>query len=60
MSGWPHLYPASIAVGDSLGGTVGAINIVSLWAVLGVMAVYFFGSRLFGRCRRRLRPASWS
>ena len=49
ITGWPHLYPSSIAIGYSLGGAVGAINIVSLWAVLGVLAVYFFGSRLVGR-----------
>lgn len=46
---FPQLYPASIAIGYSLGGAVGAIHIVSLWAVLGVLAVYFFGSRLVGR-----------
>ena len=49
ISQFPHVYPASIAIGYSLGGAVGAINIVSLWAVLGVLAVYFFGSRLIGR-----------
>ena len=49
ISGWPQLYPASIAIGYSLGGALGATNIVSLWAVLGLLAVYFFGSRLIGR-----------
>ena len=49
ISQFPALYPASIAIGYSLGGAVGAINIVSLWAMLGVLAVYFFGSRLIGR-----------
>lgn len=49
ISGWPHLYPASIAIGQGLAGTVGATNMVALWATLGLLAVYFFGARLVGR-----------
>lgn len=49
IAGWPHLYPASIAIGYRLGGTLGATNMVALWATFGLLAVYFFGSRLTGR-----------
>ena len=46
---WPHLFPASIAIGYRLAGTRGATNMVALWATLGLLAVYFFGARLIGR-----------
>ena len=46
---WPHLFPASIAIGYRLAGTPGATNMVALWATLGLLAVYFFAARLIGR-----------
>ena len=46
---FPHLFPASVAIGYRLGGHRGATNMVALWATLGVLAVYFFGARLIGR-----------
>jgi 4-amino-4-deoxy-L-arabinose transferase-like glycosyltransferase len=46
---FPHLYPASIAVGYGLNGLSGARQAVGVWAILGLLAVYFAGSRLFGR-----------
>lgn len=49
ISHWPHLYPASIAIGYHLAGAKGAASLVSVWAILGLLSVYFFGSRLIGR-----------
>jgi 4-amino-4-deoxy-L-arabinose transferase-like glycosyltransferase len=49
VSQFPHLYPASIAVGYGLGGLTGARRVVTFWGVFGVLAVYFLGARLFGR-----------
>jgi hypothetical protein len=49
VSQFPHLYPASIAVGYGLGGLTGARRTGVFWGVLGVVAVYFLGARLFGR-----------
>jgi hypothetical protein len=46
---FPHLYPASIAVGYDLGGVRGALLAVVVWAVFGLVAVYFLGVRLVGR-----------
>jgi hypothetical protein len=46
---FPHLYPASIAIGYGLDGLTGARRTVGLWAVLGVLALYFAGARLVGR-----------
>jgi hypothetical protein len=46
---FPHLYPASIAIGYGLAGLSGAREAVAWWAVLGVLAVYFAGSRWIGR-----------
>ncbi len=46
---FPHLFPASIAVGYGLDGLTGARRTVGVWAVLGVLAVYFAGARLIGR-----------
>ncbi len=45
---FPHLLPASIAIGYGLNGLSGALHTLSAWAVLGVLAVYFLGVRLFG------------
>jgi hypothetical protein len=49
VSQFPHLYPASIAIGYGLDGLTGARLAVVFWGVLGVIAVYFLGARLLGR-----------
>lgn len=46
---FPHLFPASIAVTYGANGLTGARRAVAWWALLGVLAVYFLGARLFGR-----------
>jgi hypothetical protein len=46
---FPHLFPAAIAIGYGLDGLTGARRTVGVWAVLGVLALYFAGARLFGR-----------
>ena len=46
---FPHLYPIWIAIGYGVDGLSGARNIIGLWGVLGVMAVYFAGVWLVGR-----------
>ncbi len=46
---FPHLLAASIAIGYSLDGIRGALGTVGVWAILGLLAVYFAGARLFGR-----------
>ena len=46
---FPHLFPASIAVGYGIAGLTGARWTTPVWAMLGVLAVYFAGARLFGR-----------
>ncbi len=46
---FPHLFPASIAIGYGLDGLTGARRAVSVWATLGLLAVYFAGARLIGR-----------
>ncbi len=46
---FPHLFPASIAVGYGIDGLNGARRTVGAWAILGVLAVYFTGARLAGR-----------
>jgi hypothetical protein len=46
---FPHLFPASIAVGYGLNGLSGARRTVGVWAILGLLAVYFAGARVFGR-----------
>lgn len=46
---FPHLFPASVAIGYGLDGLTGARRVTGAWAVLGVLAVYFTGVRLFGR-----------
>jgi hypothetical protein len=50
---FPHLFPASIAIGYGLDGLTGARRAVGVWAILGVLAVYFAGRRLAGA------PAAW-
>ena len=46
---FPHLYPASIALGYGLNGLTGARWASSFWAILGLLSVYFAAARLFGR-----------
>ena len=46
---FPHLYPASIAIGYGLDGLTGARNTIGAWAILAIIAVYFAGALLFGR-----------
>jgi hypothetical protein len=46
---FPHLYPASIAIGYGIDGLTGARRVSGLWAILGLLAVYFAGARLFGK-----------
>jgi hypothetical protein len=46
---FPHLFPASIAIGYGVDGLSGAREAVGVWAMLGVLAVYFVGARLVGR-----------
>ena len=46
---FPHLFPASIAVGYGIDGLSGARRTVGVWAILGLLAVYFATARLAGR-----------
>lgn len=46
---FPHLFPASVAIGYGLHGLTGARTVVAVWGMLGVLGVYFLGARLFGR-----------
>jgi hypothetical protein len=49
VSQFPHVYPASIAIGYSIGGLSGARCTFAFWAVFGLLSVYFLGARLLGR-----------
>jgi len=49
VSQFPHLFPASIAIGYGVDGLTGARWTVTAWGVVGLLAVYFLGARLFGR-----------
>jgi hypothetical protein len=46
---FPHLFPASVAIGYGVDGLNGARRAVGIWAILGVVSVYFAGARLVGR-----------
>lgn len=46
---FPHLFPASIALGYGINGLSGALRAVTAWGILGILAVYFVAVRLFGR-----------
>jgi hypothetical protein len=46
---FPHLFPASIAIGYGIDGLTGARRTVGVWALLGLVAVYFAGVRVIGR-----------
>jgi hypothetical protein len=56
---FPHFLPASMSLGYAIGGMRGATTTVVVWAVLGLLAVYFFGVRLAGAGRRFLRARYW-
>ncbi len=45
---FPHFYPSSIAVAYGIHGLSGAREVAAWWGMLGVLAVYFLGVRLFG------------
>ena len=49
ISQFPHFLPASMTLGYAFGGLRGATTTVVVWAVFGLLAVYFFGVRLTGR-----------
>ena len=46
---FPHVFPASIAIGYGIDGLSGARHAVGVWAILGLVAVYLAGARLLGR-----------
>jgi hypothetical protein len=46
---FPHLFPASIAAAYGIDGLTGTRRAAGFWAILGLLAVYFAGARLFGR-----------
>jgi hypothetical protein len=46
---FPHLFPASIAIGYGIDGLSGARLTTGVWALLGLLSVYFMGGRLVGR-----------
>jgi hypothetical protein len=46
---FPHLFPASIAIGYGLNGLSGARQAVVAWTLLGLVAWYYLGARLLGR-----------
>jgi hypothetical protein len=46
---FPHLFPASLAIGYGVDGLTGVRDVPGVWAILGLLAVYFAGARLFGR-----------
>ena len=46
---FPHLYPVWVAIGYGVNGLSGARQVIVVLAVLGVLAVYFCGTWLFGR-----------
>ncbi len=46
---FPHLFPASVAIAYGLDGLTGVRRTTAWWAVIGLLAVYFLASRLFGR-----------
>jgi hypothetical protein len=46
---FPHLLPASIAIGYGIDGLNGARRALGVWAVLGVLGVYLAGARWLNR-----------
>ena len=49
VSQFPHVFPASIAIGYSLHGLTGARWTFGFWGIFGLLSVYFAGARLLGR-----------
>jgi uncharacterized membrane protein len=49
VSQFPHLFPASIAIGYGAAGLTGARWTMPIWAVLGIVAIYLLAARLAGR-----------
>ena len=45
---FPHLFPASIAIGYGIDGLSGARRTSGVWAILGLLAVYFAARRIVG------------
>jgi hypothetical protein len=48
VSQFPHLFPAAVAIGYGVDGLTGARRVTGVWAILGLLGVYFLGARLFG------------
>jgi len=46
---FPHAFPSWIAIGYGLDGLSGARRAVGVWAILGLLAVYFATARVVGR-----------
>ena len=46
---FPHMYPVWVAIGYGINGLNGARQVLGLWAALGLLAVYFLGTRVVGR-----------
>jgi hypothetical protein len=46
---FPHLYPAAIAIAYDLDGLTGARHVSSMFAALGIVALFFLATRLVGR-----------
>jgi hypothetical protein len=46
---FPQLYPAAIAIGYGMNGLSGARQAGPIWAILGLLAVYYAGATWFGR-----------
>jgi hypothetical protein len=49
MGQFPHAFPSWIAIAYGLDGLSGARRAVGVWAILGLLAVYFAGARFAGR-----------
>jgi hypothetical protein len=46
---FPHVFPASIAIGYGVNGLSGARQTIGVWAILGLLAVYVAAVPLVGR-----------
>jgi len=46
---FPHFLPASVAIAYGLDGLTGVRRVTHFWTLLGLVSVYVFASRLFGR-----------
>ena len=46
---FPHLYPIWLAIGYGMNGLTGVRHVTGFAAVLGLLAVYFLGTRVLGR-----------